>query len=217
MDPGDFAFVVRAVNTQMREHFAPAYLEEPWPVRSHLSLQGMASGTFWPIAILDTIGMSGALGYHDFTAGLSYGRCLVSVPNDGTTLSHEALELRADPRCDLWLPMPDGRHIAREVCDPCQGDVYVVEVEIGDETRSIWVSDFVLPAYFVPGAPPPYTYLDSIDEPFGVSRNGGGWRLIRDASGRVTSDFGAGTPNLRAMAARAIDPLSRTHRRGYRG
>jgi hypothetical protein len=101
-------------------------------------------------------------------------------------------------------------------CDPCEQDRYDIEVTIGDETRRIWVSDFVLPAWFVPGAPSPYTWLDTVDEPFGLSRNGGGYRLIRDADGSLSSDFGRHAPDTAKLARKVADPLSRTHRRGLR-
>lgn len=214
----DLAFQARAVNLQMEQHWAPAYLEEPWPVRSYATLQGLPAGSFWPLAILDDLGASpGTLGFHDFIAGLAFGRVLANHdPLDATTLSHEALELRGDPRCELWLPMPDGRFTARELCDACEADRYGIDVTIGDETRKIWVSDFVLPAWFVAGAPGPYTFLDTVDEPFGLSRHGGAYRLVRDATGYVSSDFGHHAPDHARMAKKIADPLSRTARRGLR-
>lgn len=218
MRPGDLAFLVRAVDIQMREHVAPAYDEITPDVRSYATLVGLDRPPQAVISILDDIEYPGALGFHDVKAGIPFGRCKVRKDvNDGTTLSHETIELWGDPNTDLWLPLPDGRRIARELCDPCQDDEYTIDVTIGSETRAIAVSDFVLPAYFVPGAPPPYTYRDTIDEVFGTSRNGGGWRLVRDASGKVTSEagpIGSATPApAAAMAARLRDPGSRTYRR----
>ncbi len=218
MSQADLAFKIAAVNVQLREHLCPAYMEEFWPCKSYKTLNGHAAGTFWPIAILDNIGTPNAVGWHDFQAGLAYGRVTAnSDPQNATTESHEACELRMDPECSIWLPMPDGRKIAREVCDPCQENSYAIDVTIGSETRSIFVSDFVLPAYFVEGAQRPYSYLDAIDEPFGLSRSGGGWRLLKDRDGKVTSDFGRFPRNVRAMASRAVDARSRTYRRGFRG
>jgi hypothetical protein len=218
LSPADLAFQVRAVNIQMERDWAPAYDEEPWPIRSYAGLSGLAAGSFWPMAILDDIDTPGALGFHDWVAGLAYGRVLAGRdPLDATTLSHEALELRGDPHCNLWLPMPDGRSVAREMCDPCEADHYDIEVTIGAETRQIWVSDFLLPAWFVPGAPGPYTFLDVVDQPFGLSCNGGGYRLIRDAHGHVESDFAKNddwTALEVKMQRKVRDPRSRTARRG---
>jgi hypothetical protein len=218
MSRADLAFQVRAVSLQL-EKLAEAYGDEPWTVRSYATVP--EGGDFAQMIILDDIDEPGALGFHDKTIlGKAYGRCKVTKdPLDASVLSHECLELALDPLCDLWLPLPDGRRIAREACDPAQDDSYVIPVTIGSETRNIWVSDFTLAAYWVDGAPPPYTWLNVIDEPFGVSRNGGGWRLVRDQHGKVTSEFGplGATPELNAaMAKRAKDPDSRTHRRGVR-
>src|SRR5579872_1594597 len=216
LSDADFAFQARAVNQQMEQHWAPAYEDEPWPVRSYSTLQGLPAGTFWPIAILDDIDKPGAAGFHDDVAGLVFGRVQANAdPTDATTLSHEALELRGDPTCDVWLPMPDGRQAARELCDPCETDRYQIEVTIGAEARRIWVSDFVLPAWFVPGAPGPYTYLDTVDAPFGLSRSGGGYRLIRDKYGAISSDFGR-LVTREHMGRKLQNPMSRTYRRGLR-
>jgi hypothetical protein len=216
----DLAFKIAAVNRQMREDLAPAYLEEPWPCNSYKSLVGLPAGTFWAISVLDDIDAPGAAGFHDYAAGLAYGRVRASAdPLDATCESHEAAELWADPRCSIWIPMPDGRFTAREICDACEADRYDIEVTIGAETRRIWVSDFLLPAWFVSGAPRPYTFLDSVDEPFGLSRNGGGYRLVREQNGNISSDFGRHSPfpvMRNRMAKKIADPLSRTARRGLR-
>ncbi len=219
MSQGDLAFLVRAVDVQMQQ-YADSYLEDDWAVRGYATLDGLPGDQIAAMSILDEVDEPGALGYHDSNVGIPFGRCKVSKdPTDGTTLSHECLELRADPFCNLWLPLPDGRKIAREICDPVQNDSYIVKVTIGSETRNIWVSDFVLPAYFVPGSQGPYSFCDNVDEPFGVSKNGGGWRLVRDERGNITSEYGTigVTPELlEAMRKRANDPGSRTNRRGYR-
>lgn len=211
------AFQVRAVEIQLGQ-LAAAYEEARWTMRGYTMLP--AAGDFAVMSILDDIDEPGAAGYHDKVGDRPFGRCRVSKdPNDATTLSHECIEMALDPLCNLWVPLPDGRRLAREGCDPCQEDRYALQVTIGSETRWIWVSDFVLPAYFVAGAPPPYSFLNAVDEPFGTSRNGGGWRLVRDAAGKVTSEFGplGATPALEAAIAKRVkDPGSRTHRRGVR-
>jgi hypothetical protein len=214
----DLAFLCRAVNFQMENHMAPAYAEEPWPVRSYATLAGLSAGSFWPLAIIDDVGKDGALGFHDWIAGLSFGRVTTPKdPHDGSCLSHEVGELRGDPNCNIWIPMPDGRSVAYERNDPCEQDQYGITVTIGDETRSILVSDFVLPAWFVPGAPRPYTYLDTVDAPFGLSRNGGGYRLIRDKDGTISSDFDGRYAVMHdRLSKKVADPLSRTYRRGLR-
>ncbi len=193
LSPKDLSFMISALDIQMREHFAPRWLEKPWPVRCYTSLAGLPVGTFWPVAILPDIG-DGALGYHNFLNGLCYGRIRwTDFVTSSVTASHEALELRMDPLCNRWVPIGGDELVALELCDPCEGDQYVVRVGLFGETRDVWVSDFVLPSYFVKGAPRPYTFLDTIDKNVfekGLSRNGGGYLLIQDASGNVIDYWG---------------------------
>jgi len=92
------------------------------------------------------------LGYHDKNhAGLPYGFvyldvCRASHEDWSTTLSHEVLELLADPRAVMTVagPAPRGAkkhvHYDLEVCDPTQGDTYQID--------GVTVSNFVGKAYF---------------------------------------------------------------------
>lgn len=226
LPPDALAFQVRALMVQAQQ-LADAYMETLVPIRSYATLDGLV-GNFAALGIFDKIDQPGALGDHDLDKlRRPFGECRVSSDvNDATTPSHEFLEMVRDPDVDLWIPMPDGRHIAYEIADPCQGDTYQIPVTIGEEKRWIIVSDFVLPAYFVAGAPGPYTFCDSvsgvvetIDAPFGVSKKGGGWRLLKGADGKVVSDLAGIEPpaNISAgLAARARDPGSRSYRRGLR-
>lgn len=190
----DLAFMCEALNIQMRDHFAPAWKIESWPVRAVKSVKGLPLGTFWPIAILPEIGAPGAEGFHDFVAGLTYGRVRWSGPEATSTIaSHEDLELRLDPRCNRWTSIGGGLRVAVEACDPCQGDSYDVEVTLFGETRKISVSDFLLPSYFKKDGIKPFTRMDTIDEnvfKLGLSRNGGGYLITRDKNGKVHNYFG---------------------------
>lgn len=220
--PKDLAFMTAALNIQMREHYAPKWLEEPWPVKAYRSVKTLPVGSFWPIAILPSIDIPGAAGYHTFVDGLAYGR----VRWDGfdtttVTASHEALELRGDPRCNRWVSIGGGRAVALELCDPCEADTYDITVSLFGETRVMKVSDFLLPSYFVRGAPRPYTYLDTIDttaHELGLSRNGGGYLLLRESNGVVIDYWGRKARGLMKRRPppgwqKQSDPLSRVRRR----
>lgn len=190
----NLVFMIEALNIQMREHFAPKWGFEPWPCKAYKTLTGLPLGSFWPIAILPKLDTTGVAGYHDFMAGLVYGRVRWDGTFDGTsvTASHEALELRGDPYCNKWVPISSTKKVAMEVCDPCEGDTYDIEIVIFGERRKVKVSDFVLPSYFQRGAPRPYTYLDTIDKnvfDLGLSRNGGGYLLVQE-NGRVVDYWG---------------------------
>jgi hypothetical protein len=66
------------------------------------------------------------------------------------TLSHESLELLADPEANLLVQGPDPKHRRRkvyywfEMCDPVQTETYVID--------DVKVSNFVLPMYFTASA-----------------------------------------------------------------
>jgi hypothetical protein len=96
-----------------------------------------------------------ALGYHDANnRGIPYGFVFTELSkklgeNWTVTLSHEALELIADPEANLLVqgPHPDNPKLTvfhwYEMCDAVQGETYDID--------GIEVSNFVLPLYFTGG------------------------------------------------------------------
>lgn len=99
-----------------------------------------------------TTGVDNALGYH-FTnhSDVPYGFVYLDVVKQAgeswtVTLSHEVLELLADPTAARSVMGPDPRNSKRrvlfdlEVCDPTQGDTYQID--------GIPVSNFVTQAWF---------------------------------------------------------------------
>lgn len=98
-------------------------------------------------------------------------------------LSHEAIELLVDPNVNTLVRGPHPRakrqvFYYREVCDPVQSDVYMV--------NGIRVCNFVLPAYFAPGKKSRHTnFLGVPLRPFGWTRGGivGFWDPQKGARG----------------------------------
>lgn len=153
--------VVRAINRQIAEDFAPY-----WGFGGRMRVEGPAGAALDAEAarelrgdailyLLDSAASSDALGYHDRTLrGIPYGfvyldLCAKLGDAWSATLSHEALELIADPQCNLLVHGPHPRGEGRpdvyhyfEMCDAVQSQVY----EIDD----VVVSNFVLPSYFAP-------------------------------------------------------------------
>lgn len=148
---------IRAINRQIAEDFAPC-----WGMSATLRLEGRSSKEPDKIQVPDMRGdavlyiwdksdVDGAIGYH-FTnnRGIPYGFVFLDVAaaigeNWTVTLSHEALELIADPECNLLVigPHPaDDRDVFHwfEMCDAVQGDTYEID--------GVEVSNFVLPLYF---------------------------------------------------------------------
>jgi len=181
--------VIRAVNRQVREDFEPY-----WSLGATLRLEGRskkAPDTLSPpdmrgdavLYLWDKVDVPGALGYHDANArGIPYGFVFTELEQAlneewTVTLSHEALELIADPLANLLVAGPhptENRTVFHwyEMSDAVQGEVYQID--------GVEVSNFVLPLYFTPTTEPGSRndFLGRPDEKgetlpsFGVSRGG---------------------------------------------
>jgi len=152
--------VIRAVNRQIQEDFMPS-----WSVGATLRLEGkagdrvtQASKVALPelrgdavLYVWDEIDVAGALGYHETNArGIPYGIVYTNLAKQleepwSVTLSHEALELIADPQINLLVagPHPSEDRIVYhwyEMSDAVQDETYAID--------GVTVSNFVLPLYF---------------------------------------------------------------------
>lgn len=113
--------------------------------------QSLPAGS-WPIYIMDTSDVKGALGYHDeLPSGTPYGKIFAKDDmtygyNWTVTLSHELLEMMLDPYINLSVfnqtSNTAGTIYAYEACDACEAD------NLGYQINGIQVSDFVWPAWF---------------------------------------------------------------------
>ncbi|NRF65377.1 hypothetical protein HLB44_00115 [Aquincola sp. S2] len=168
--------VVRAVNRQIREDFEPY-----WSLGATLRLEGKSKNSPDKLnlpdmrgdAVLyvwDKVDVPGALGYHDANArGIPYGFVFTDLEqalNEAwtTTLSHEALELIADPLVNLLVAGPhpsEDRTVFHwyEMSDAVQGEAYTID--------GVEVSNFVLPLYFTPT-----TEVGSRNDFLGIARDG---------------------------------------------
>ena len=127
----------------------------------------------WVIAILDDSDQADALGYHDETAnGTPLGKvfaksCLDDHVSWTVCLSHELLEMLADPYINLCAEGADGRIRAMEVCDAVEDD------SCGYEISGILVSDFVLPAWFsLRNVPAPFDFCKKVPAAFALAQGG---------------------------------------------
>jgi hypothetical protein len=183
---GEFAAALRAIEHQVRSDFQPE-----WSVAATLS------GVALDLAAADapiqdhgdaviyvgersqdpTTGVDEAIGYHDTNhRDVPYGFVFLDVCARQhevwtTTLSHEVLELLADPRAEKSVPGVHPKIPGRpvrfdlEVCDPTQGDSYLVD--------GVRVSNFVGRSYFgLVGGSGRTNFLGLELAPFGVRRNG---------------------------------------------
>lgn len=152
--------VIRAINRQIQEDFEPY-----WSLGAMLRLEGRSETAPSKLALPDLRGdailylwddtdIDGALGYHDQNArGIPYGFVFTAISEQlgepwSVTLSHEALELIADPEVNLLVMGPHPAHPGKtvfhwyEMSDAVQNETYQID--------GIAVSNFVLPLYFTP-------------------------------------------------------------------
>jgi len=159
----ELQMVVRAINRQIREDFEPY-----WSLGATLRLEGKTGDSGQPdkvglpemrgdavLYLWDGVDVDNALGYHARNAkGLPFGFVFKTIAEQAgeswtVTLSHEALELIADPLANLLVagPHPDEPRTVfhwYEMSDAVQGETYLID--------GVEVSNFVLPLYFTPDA-----------------------------------------------------------------
>jgi hypothetical protein len=222
-----FAFQVEALNFQMREHFVPAWSADrwravglsyrlpggdvPWICAPYPSANDLPPGKFWPITITDQV-PEGELGDHDYFQGLISARAKANLadPLDATVASHEDTELRGDPNTNGWVDVPGlGYAVATESSDPTENDWYTITIDLFGDRREVKVSNFVLPAWFAPGAARPYDYMGLCTRPLEL-RPGGYVITMKD--GQISQQFGSHATRARFIA-KLGQPRSRTARR----
>jgi hypothetical protein len=166
--------VIRAINRQIKEDFEPY-----WSMGAVLRLEGRTEDKPDPMYPVDMRGdaiiyvwdkaneeasksleeeAEEAIGYHGQNfRGIPYGFVFIDVAERlnqdwSVALSHEALEMIADPELNLLVqgPHPEepqnrNRYVFHyyEVCDAVTAESYEIE--------GIKVSNFVLPLYFTGG------------------------------------------------------------------
>ena len=149
---------IRAINRQIAHDFEPY-----WSVGAALRLEGRSTDTPDKMKLQDMRGDSvlylwdrvdveDALGYHDTNnRGIPFGFVFTELSkklgeNWTVTLSHEALELIADPEVNLLVAGPHPANPKKtvfhwyEMCDAVQAESYKVD--------GVDVSNFLLPLYF---------------------------------------------------------------------
>ena len=155
LPPGEIRDVIRVLNRQIKRDFSP-FWGLPAEVRLHKGgpMPVPKDGKVGHIHLHNS-GM--AVGFHrDEDSGIPAGFVNVDIPKKmqradpwltwTVSLSHEVLELIADPHLNVFVRGPHptirGRMVYyyREVCDPVQGLTYRID--------GMHISNFVLPHYY---------------------------------------------------------------------
>ena len=161
------------------------------------------------IVLTDNPDQAGALGYHELTSqGTPLGKILAKLDLQSgsswtVTLSHELLEMLADPWINWCAMGSDSKIYALEVCDAVEAD------ELGYSIDSVLVSDFITPAWYEP------TCADRLDFKKHVSKElelvrGGCISIFDTASGWTQINArGEGGPRMVAGSRRQRRKLIR--------
>ena len=226
IQPADFHVVLAAVARQVKEDFTPEW-NIPASVRGATAKigkkQAPIEGNHDAIIYVGdssqdpTTGVSGAYGYHftnhrDIPYGFVYlDICEKNGDEWSSTLSHEVLELLADPSVILTVTGPHPKrkrgyaHFDLEICDPTQGDTYQVD--------SVHVSNFVTRKYFgMTGGSDSTNFMKLPLKPFGVRP--GGYFQYEDAHGAHEIDGKKAAARIKIR--RAARAMMLGHRRNTR-
>jgi hypothetical protein len=171
--------LIEALQIQVNRDFAPL-----WGTHVRLTTAkdpaSVPTGS-WYLLITDNPDQAGALGWHDQTGGRPYGEVFVLPAQQGnvalsTVLSHELLEMLADPWVNSVVQYRDaqgGQNLAPlEVCDPVENDQY--DIVTTDGAR-VAVSNFVAPGYFdqTTKAPAQWDFMKKLAGPIPAMTAGG--------------------------------------------
>jgi hypothetical protein len=170
--------VLRALQKQVSAEF-----ESYWEVDCMLSYleKGQSLTEGWlQIVIVDNPDQAGALGYHELTRqGTPLGKIfakleLASGSSWTPTLSHELLEMLADPWINWCAVGSDRKIYALEVCDAVEAD------NLGYLIDDVLLSDFVTPAWFEPTCANRIDFKQHLSKELELAR--GGYISILDPS-----------------------------------
>jgi hypothetical protein len=219
--------IIDAVSEQVNGPFAEAYGQGAVAFRIASSPADRATNEI-ACNFRDTIPEApGALAYHQIVSGVpdvELGVDLFLSLLDGLVslsggFSHEILELLRDAGANGWKDCGTGTMNAEEACDFVQNTGYTA-------SDGAWVSNFVLPSFFIPGASGPWDQLGVMQTQDDVS-NGYGIQAASPANvTQISGMMGAAHHHGRLVYVngnltelqrkRKSHPYSRTYRRGVR-
>lgn len=164
----------------------------------------------WAFSLLPALpNAPGAIAYHDVNGqgvpvlfdGITLSDSLIGPGNSvSVAITHELAETMGDQACNLWADNGGGSEFALELCDAVESYDY--------EINGVYVSDFVLPAFFNPTHTGPFDQMGKVTTPFQTAN---GYQITRTS--------GTGETQVQGHARRLEKrrhPDSRTYRRGAR-
>jgi hypothetical protein len=164
LTPKALAAIAEAVQLQANQHIAPEFG----------GVVGIRVGTSSTdvrtdetvCAFAPTLpDVPGASAYHDqngkgvpviYVAVTTCDTVLGQGSSVSVDVSHEIAETLGDPGCNQLADDGAGTLHARELCDAVEMQTYPYVCKDG---TIVWLSNFLLPGWFVPGSPGPYDYM----------------------------------------------------------
>ena len=183
----DVQLMCQAIQIQLDLHVLPAWNMKAATVQFYADSTKIP-GYAWKVSVLDNSTQAGVLGYHsldnDVVDGFIYAQPVLSnggvvlynpTNNQNTSvasvLAHEILEMVGDRFANGWSDNGSTSY-AQELCDPVEGDSYVINVGGVD----VSVSNFIFPSFLNPQGTAqhnmPFDYLHKLTAPFTMSKNG---------------------------------------------
>ena len=162
--------VLPALQKQVSDDFE-AYWELDCTLTFLSKSQQLTPG-WWQIVLTDNPHQAGALGYHELSSsGTPLGRVFAKLDLESgsswtATLSHELLEMLADPWINWCAMGSDSRIYALEVCDAVEDD------KLGYNIDDALVSDFITPAWFEPTDADRIDFKRRLSKPLELARGG---------------------------------------------
>jgi hypothetical protein len=238
--PAHVQAIADACAMQLAQDVSPVWNLPALPVKVYASLSDVPvdQGIF-VIRLVDQSDDPSALGYHNAFYGeievplilQQQGAGILRGAGDtvSTVTSHEFIETLVDPDVNLAVRMPGSEWAAAyEAADPVQGSFYTKTLPDGTEVQ---VSDFVYPAWFIPGLPEgtQYDFLKVCSAAFQVApggyvvqenpqgvtqdifgdKTGGNWRF-KKLRGRRKKRHTRGKPSFMAHPLQAPTPSTTT-------
>lgn len=217
LDDKHVSDITIALQHQVTYHFRPF-----WAAGASLRFTGKVKHPdTWELAFLDDSDQAGALGYHDYDP-ISFPVSKIFAKTDleynyspSVTASHEALEMLADPYIFLGAQVTNTKWYAQEVGDPVEADQLGYNINIGTSVapNKILISDFILPRWFIPGAPIKYDFMGHLTKPLEVAN--GGYVSIYDANTKSWGQYQQKAGELVQVPLEADNPRFRDRNKAF--
>ena len=219
LSPQALAMIASAVSLQLNQDLAPEW-GGTYAVRAASSPTDIQPGEI-AFGIVDTLpDAPGAIAYHDIQgAAVPFALDAITLNANlfgpgvslSSSISHECCEMAGDLGCNVWADTGNGIEVARELCDAVEQQGYPIPVvpSGGGSQQNVWVSNFLMKAFFVAGAPAPLDFMSSLAPnaaapaaPFTTANaNGGNYQIER-----LTVGEGSDVTADKAAPANAIKP-----------